>query len=218
MTTPSYPGVDTYGQPLVDAWWTPGWNAQTKAYLTAPSPGGNLPGAPPITTVSVSGSYFDEDGSPLVGFLTFQPSEDATLTVSGKSWRLPARLSGTTTLGPYTTGWGWHQNSSGSIYLFRGQLFVTLMATDMSGLVTDSGQALYYTVIEHFLGGRKYQITVPSGDSTATQDINSLIVAGSVVAYQYDPTNVMADEEELQTPIPATPWNNAGVVIDGGSA
>lgn len=207
MSYPPYPGVDTFDQPLVDAWWTPGWNAQTKEYLVAPSPTAGLPGAPPLTWVGVIGSYWDGDGSPIGGFLTFQPSEDATFTSGGTTWRLPARLAGTTTWGPYTTGWGWHQDQSGSIYLYRGQLFVSLMATDEDGLLTDSGNPLYYTVIEHMPGGRKFQIMVPAADSSTTPDINSLIVEGSVTPYQYDPSNVMADETELTTPSTPSPWS-----------
>jgi hypothetical protein len=42
--------------------------------------GTNLPGAPTITFVNITHSYFDEDGGPLGGFLTFMPTSDATLT------------------------------------------------------------------------------------------------------------------------------------------
>lgn len=207
MSYPPYAGVDTYGQPLVDAWWTPGWNAQTKDYLVAPSPNGDLPGAPALTYVQVTGSFWDEDGSPLSGFMTFQPSDSSTITANGNTWRLPARLAGTTTISPYFTGWGWHQDSSGSIYLFRGRLVVNLMATDISGLVTDGGQPLTYTVIEHWLGGRKYSISVASADSGESQDISSLIVAGSVEPYPYDPSAPLQDQSALTTPTTPNPWS-----------
>jgi hypothetical protein len=214
VSYPPYPGIDTYDQPLVDAWWTQGWNAQTKEYLTAPTDDATFPGAPDVTYVDVTHSYYDLDGSPMTGFLTFMPLTSANLTQSGTTWRLPARLSGTTSLGPYTTGYGWRQDSSGSIYLYRGQLFVKLMQTDPTGLVTDSGNPLTYLVIEHFLGGRKFQIQVP-GDSTSPADLDSLMVAGTLEPYVFDPTNVLADEHSAFIDYtPTTP----NFIIDGGNA
>lgn len=214
MSYPPYAGIDTYGQPNVDAWWTRGWTAQNQAYLTAPSPNGNVPGAASVTYVNVTHSYQDSDGSPLTGFLTFMPLDSASITQNGVTYRLPARLSGTTTFGPYTTGFGWHQDSSGSIYLYRGQLFVKLMQTDATGLVTDSGNPLTYLVIEHFEGGRKFQISVP-GNSSDPVDLDSLMVAGTLEPYVFDPTNVLANE------IPSTSSYTASQPsqdIDGGDA
>ena len=192
MTFPPFAGVDTIDQPNIDAWWTRGWTAQNQAYLVAPSPDGNLPGNPDVTYVHITHAYRDEDGSPLPGFLTFMPLTSANITQNGTTWRLPARLSGTNTFSPFT-GFGFHQDSSGAIYLFRGQLFARLMQTDASGLVTDSGNPLTYMVVEHFEGGRKFQISVP-GDSTDPVDLDSLIVGGTLEPYIYDPTNVLADE------------------------
>jgi hypothetical protein len=193
MSYPPYAGVDTYGQPLVDAWWTRGWTSQDPDYLVAPSPTSPWPGAPDVTYIDVTHLYFDMDGSPLTGFLTFMPLTNVSITQSGTTWRLPARLSGTTTISPYLTGWGWRQDSSGSIYLFRGQLYVSLMQTDASGMTTDSGDPLTYLVIEHFSGGRKFQISVP-GDTTSPADLDSLMISGTLEPYIYDPTNVLADE------------------------
>jgi hypothetical protein len=201
MSYPPYAGIDTYGQPLVDAWWTKGWTSQNPDYLVAPSPNGIFPGAPNVTYVNVTHPYFDFDGSPLGGFLTFMPASNASLTQSGTTWRLPQRLSGTTTFGPYYSGFGWHQDSSGSIYLQRGELFVKLMQTDASGLVTDSGLALTYLVIEHFEGGRKFQISVP-GASSNPVDLDSLIIPGTLETYVFDPTNVLADEWETTVTTP----------------
>ena len=65
MSYPPYAGVDTYGQPNVDAWWTRGFTAQNMDYLVAPSPVGEFPGSPVYTPVNVTHLYFDEDGSPL---------------------------------------------------------------------------------------------------------------------------------------------------------
>ena len=121
------------------------------------------------------------------------PLTSASITQGGTTWRLPARLSGTTTISPYFTGFGWHQNSSGSIYLYRGQLNVNLMPTDLAGMVTDSGSPLTYLVIEHFQGGRKFQISVP-GDSSSPADLDSLMVEDSLETYVFDPTNVLNDE------------------------
>lgn len=191
MTYP-FGGIDTNDQPLIDAWWTRGWTNQNLAYIPAPTPNA-FPGAPPATRVNITHAYYDQDGSPLTGFLTFMPTSSASLTVSGVTWRLPARLSGTTTISPVQSGWGWLQGDSGRMYLRRGMLYVTLMATDISGLVTDSGSPMTYQVIEHFDGGRKFLISVPSA-SDSPADLDSLIVPGSVTPYIYDPTNVMADE------------------------
>ena len=194
MSYPPYAGVDTYGQPNVDAWWTRGWTAQNDAYLVAPSPIGVFPGAPDVTYVDITHPYFDFDGSPLSGFLTFMPTSNVSITQSGTTWRMPKRLSGTTTVSPYINGFGWHQDSSGSIFIFRGQLYVRLMQTDASGMTTDNGDPLTYHVIEHFEGGRKFHISVP-GDSSTPADLDSLIVEGSVKPYIYDPTNILANEE-----------------------
>ncbi len=215
---PYYPGVDTYDQPLVDAWWTPGWNAQTKDYLVAPTLTGTFPGAPPVNYLVVTHGYYDDDGSPLPGFLTFLPSDNVTFTSGSSTWRIPARLSGTTTLSPQFTGFQWQQDASGSIYLYQGMLYVRLMCTDTSGIVTDSGDPLTYTVIEHFLGGQKFSVTTPSADvATEPIDLYSLMVTGSNTPYPFDPTNVLLDESPLTTPLVPSAWGTGGD-IDGGGA
>jgi hypothetical protein len=129
------------------------------------------------------------DTNPLGGFLTFMPSDSATLTVNGVTWRLPQRLTGIPLpilIGPGGPGWATNQFGSGRVYIQGGLLAVALMPTDVSGLVTDGGQPLTYTVVEHMRTGRQYTITVPSASSDGV-DINSLIVAGSVSPYPFDP-------------------------------
>lgn len=216
MSYPPFAGVDTYGQPLVDAWWTRGWTAQNKDYLVAPAPGEGMPGSPSATYVNIVHGYYDGDNSPLSGFLTFMPTSSANLTQGSSTWRIPARLSGTTTFSPYAGGWGWHQDSSGEIYLFQGGLYVSLLATDTEGLVTDSGDPLTYMVIEHFEGGQKFQISVPS-DSADPVELYSLMITGTLAPYVYDPTNVLADE--CAAPINYAEQQQQQLTdIDGGNA
>lgn len=216
MTVP-YPGIDTFDQPLQDAWWTPGWTAQNQAYLPAPSTPFN-PGNPQVTYVNVIHRYFDMDNNPLGGFLTFTPSDNATLTISGTSWRMPQRPTGIplpVLYGPGGPGWATNQFGSGKIYIQGGLLAVALMPTDLTGLETDGGQPLTYTVTEHMQAGRKYSITVPSASSNPV-DMNSLVVAGSVVPYTFNPVFPLGDEGITETDegtIPPVP-----VDLDGGSA
>lgn len=194
MTFP-YPGIDTFDQPLQDAWWTPGWNAQTKQYVAAP-PNPFNPGSPAFTYVNVTHSYFDTGDSPLGGFLTFMPSDNATYTVSGTSYRIPQRLAGIPLpiiFGPGGPGWATNQFGSGRCYIQGGLLAVALMPTDLSGLVTDGGQAYTYTVVEHMLGGRQFTINVPSASSNPV-DLDSLIVANTTTPYAYDPRFPLGNE------------------------
>jgi hypothetical protein len=134
--------------------------------------------------------YFNADADPVGGYLTFMPSDDITVTESGITWRLPRRLSGTETWPAMDSGsspWAFSMEGSGAIYIWRGMLVVKLFATDNPNVLTFSGQPLTYHVIEHFLGGYEYDITVPT--SADTLDLQSLIVPGSLRRYKYDPVN-----------------------------
>lgn len=187
MTFP-FPGIDTLNQPLVDAWWTPGWTSQNDAYLLAPqNPFAN--GSPDIAFVTVTRSYFDMDNNPLGGYLTFMPSESAVLTVGEKSWRLLARLTGIplpVVFGPGGPGWSANQLGSGKVYIQGGLLAVNLMPTDLVGLVTDSGNPLTYTVVEHMQGGNQFTVTVPK-DSTSPVDLSALVAADTTTPFPFDP-------------------------------
>jgi hypothetical protein len=59
-------------------------------------------------------------------------------------------------------------------------------------------------VTEHWQGGRRYQITVPSSSAPGPVDINSLIVPGSVKPYAYDPTfpDIVQEDAMLCVPLP----------------
>ncbi len=75
MSTWSFPYADTINEPLVDAWWVPGFTSQAPGYIYAFNPLlANGPGFPAgLSYVQVSGNYFDASGNPLSGYLTFWP-------------------------------------------------------------------------------------------------------------------------------------------------
>lgn len=187
----TFPGTDTGDQPLIDAWDTPGWNAQTKDYV--PALGSNVLTSvqfPAVTTVTITKGYFDLDQNPLGGFLTFMPSDNVTITQGGTSVRIPARLAGVQGLAgvpPPGGGLLWSEQGSGKIFIWAGLLEVGLIATDTVGLTTDGGGPLTYAVTEHMLGGRQFTITVPKASATPV-DLDSLIVSNSVSAYPFDPS------------------------------
>lgn len=171
------PGTDTFNQPLRDAWWTPGWTAQNQSYIPVPPNQFAEQGFPPgLVYVSLVGNYFDLDGNPLSGFLTFWPSTSLTFTVSGGTATLEQRFAGQNESFLGMNTWG-----SGKIYLWNGQLAVALLATDNANMTPSS---FSYHVLENFPGGREYDIIVPKVDvssNTTGTDINSLIVPGSIV-------------------------------------
>lgn len=183
---PIYNGTDYQNQPLVDAWFTRGWTSQNDAYLEAAQPGAypNFPAN--LVGVNVSAAYFDMDGNPLPGFLTFQMSDNITLLDNGAYFRLPQRYAGYQNDG---SAFAINNFGSGRIFIWKGLCQVLLFATDNAGITTDSGQPFTWNVTEHFLGGRSYQITVPSADAPGPVDINTLIVSGSVTAADYDPAS-----------------------------
>lgn len=170
------PGIDVFNQPLRDAWWTPGWTAQNQSYLPVPPNQFQAQGFPPgLVYVTVVGNYFDTNGNPMSGYLTFWPSTDVSVTVSGGTTRFPQRLAGQN-----NSFQGTNQFGTGRIYLWNGQLQVTLMATDNANMTPSS---FTYHVTEHFFGGLEYDISVPSiySSTTGGVDINTLVVGyGSV--------------------------------------
>lgn len=177
MSTQTFGGPDYSNQPLLPPWYTIGWTAQAPFFIPAPtSPFAPLPFPQDQVFVAASAMYFDGNGCPLSGYLTFQQSEDITITEGGISYRVPARLIGMVPPGAY---YGYAFRGSGRIYLFQGKLSVTLMATDNINVATDSGNPLVYHVKEYFMDGRNYDITVPK-NSSAPVDISTLIVSGTV--------------------------------------
>lgn len=193
MTYPPPPGGGTYNadDPLIAPWYIPGWTVQHETGISAAPGSTSAPWFPPgLAPVRVTGSWTDMSGEPLGGYLTLMPSESATYTdtATGRTWRLPARPSGIMNPAGYGMYLSWNQMGDGVLYLTGGRLDALVFPTDSPGLATDSGAALAYYVTEHMLAGRQYQITVPSS-STSPADINSLIVAGTVTPYQYDPVN-----------------------------
>jgi hypothetical protein len=209
----TYNGADNADDTLVSAWNTPGWTAQNIAADTIQVTPGLFSSTPfPVGIIfaQLVAPYFDFDGNALSGFLTFRMSESVTITVSGQGYRLPARYAGRDN--SMTSGglmnWG-----TGHIFIRNGTMSVTIMTTAQTGLATDSGADLTYHVEEHFLGGRQFDISVPA-DTASPANMFSLIVPGSITAYNYDPADPLANEGY----IPLTPAQSGNSDIDGGGA
>lgn len=182
---PIYNGTDYQNQPLVDAWWTRGWTSQNDAYVEAAQPGAypNFPSN--LVGVTVSAAYFDMDGNPLSGFLTFQMSDNITLIDGGAYYRMPQRYASNENDG---SAFSLNNFGSGRVYIYKGLMSVLLFATNNPGITTDSGNPFVYNVTEHFLGGRSFTITVPEA-TVGSADINTLINSGTVTAADYDPAS-----------------------------
>jgi hypothetical protein len=173
-----FSGPDYSNQPLLPAWYTLGWTTQAPDYLPAPTNPFNVLALPSDQVYcEVIGNYVDGNGNPLGGYLTFEQSDNITLTESGNYWRIPSGLVGITPSGDW---WAYNYQSSGKIYLGFGGLQVILMATNNPNITTDSGAALVYHVKEYFYGGRNFDITVPGADDLVTTDINTLMVSGTI--------------------------------------
>lgn len=182
-------GVDYQHQPLLDAWWTPGWTAQNKDYIQVPGSNFLNGGFPPnLTYVTVTGSYFDLSSDPISGYFTFWPSTSLVYTSNGQSTFFPQRYAGIN-----ETLIGINQMGDGKIYLQYGNLSVNLLATDNTGFVPST---FTYHVEEHFLEGRQYDITVPSADAPAV-DITSLIIPGSIKSMKDDLHNEHHNRVEI---------------------
>ena len=193
MTTPSNNGANNQTDPLVTPWNIMGWTAQNIPQdtiqvandINAPSP---LPSN--LVYVELTATYLDFDNNSLSGFLSFQMSESITVTSNSITYRLPARYAGRDAgLTPDSlSNWG-----TGRIYIRRGRMAVVIMATVNSAIVTDSGNPLVYHVVEHFLGGQQYDISIP-GNAVSPVDLRSLIVGGTIQPYAFDPMFPMGVE------------------------
>ena len=196
---PSYDGANNADDTLVTPWNIMGWTAQAipqdtvevAADLFGPSP---LPAS--LVYAQVNAPYYDMDNNPLSGFLTFLMNDSVTITSNGIGYRMPARYAGRDNA---STPGGMNNFGTGRIYIRRGLMSVTLMCTDMISLVTDSGNPLTYHVVEHFLTGQQYDITLPSA-SVSPVDLRSLIVSGSIAPYSYDPAYPMGNEGYARRP------------------
>jgi hypothetical protein len=198
---PSYDGTYNADDPLVAPWWVPGWTAQDK--ISEPAGPGSITGPffpSNLAFVRVTGEYFDGNSSGIPGFLTVMMSDSITVQDAGQYFRMPQRLTGAMN---FPSNLSYNNWGSGILYLALGRLDITLFATDQTAsgsvITTDSGSPLTYWVTEHFMGGRQFQITVPSASAPGPADINSLIVAGSVTPYAYDPVSPMG---QMLIPVP----------------
>jgi hypothetical protein len=187
---PSNNGTFNADDKLVQPWWIPGWTAQAIAADTQVAASSNLlgPGFPTnLVFVNVTGNFFDLNASGLAGYITLQMSSGITILDNGVYYRLPQRYTGTMNM---ATPFAYNNWGSQNLYIRNGRLDILVFATDQttsgSTITADNGVPLFYFVTEHWLGGRTYHIQVPSG-SVSPVDIESLIVAGTIGMYQYDP-------------------------------
>lgn len=210
MTTPGYwPAYDgraNASDDLVQPWFIPGWVSQDAGAdsVVAGNASALGPGFPAnLAFVNITGSYFDGNSSGISGFLTVMMSDSITVVDGSNSFRMPQRLTGTMNQAlPFAyNNWG-----NGMLYLRLGRLNIEVFATDQtasgSTITTDNGGALTYWVVEHMMGGRVFQISVPSSSAPGPVDINTLIVSGTIKPYQYDPVNPMGNM--LIPPTPPT--------------
>lgn len=189
-------GIDYQHQPLLDAWWTPGWTSQNDSYIQVPPSAFGSPGFPQgLNYVTVLGNYFDTSSNPLSGYLTFWPSTPLTFLVNGTTTYMPQRYAGIN-----QTSIGVNQMSTSSIYLWYGQLNVSLLATDNLNMTPVS---FTYHVREHYPRGQQYDIIVPGSDFSNPPDIHSLIIPGSIRPINDDEGNE-EEQDESCISIPVT--------------
>jgi hypothetical protein len=201
MTTPgywpAYTGTYNADDDLVAPWWIPGWTAQNRTDTADEIVAGTDdllgPGFPTnLVFTNVTGNYFDPNSSGIPGYLTVMMSDSILVQDGTEYYRLPQRLTGYMN---QATSLAYNNWGNGILYLRLGRLDINLFCTDQtsdgSTITCDNGGSLTYWVTEHFMGGRQYQISVPSSGSPGPSDINSLIISGSVTPYQYDPANPM---------------------------
>lgn len=166
-------GIDYQNQPLIDAYWTPGWTSQNDKYVQVPANQFSASGFPSgLIYVNVIGNYFDSSADPLSGYLTFWPSSDLTFNVNGNITYIPQRYAGTN-----QTSLGVNQMGTGNIYLWKGQLSVSLLSTDNINMNPSS---FTYHVTENYFEGLQYDIVAPSVNSSVPVDIHNLIIPGTV--------------------------------------
>ena len=85
---------------------------------------------------------------------------------------------------------------SGKIFIYEGLLVARLYATDNLNMVTDNLQPLTYHVIEHFLGGRQYDITVPTSTSGAPIQLSDCIIPSTIEPTKYSAIDVLGSALE----------------------
>jgi hypothetical protein len=203
---PTGEGVFTFDQPLVSPWFIPGWTSQdaTEPQFEIPAGEESLtgPGFPHnLSFGRVTHKYFDPNSSGIAGFLTVFMSDGINVTDGSETVTMPQRLAGTMNIP--VSGLAYNNWGNGILYIVTGFLDITLFCTDQGDnatVATNLGQPFTYWVIEHFMGGCSYQITVPSASAPGPVDIRSLAVAGTIQPYAYDPVNPMG-----QTLIPIPP-------------
>lgn len=208
----------TVGEPLANPWYTPGWTSQNPIYQVIPSNPFSIPGFPPSGAVyiTLTGNFFDEDGNPIAGNLTFFPSSpiQLTSTVNGVTvvTIIPQRNVGQSLFDTAGSFWG-----SGKIYLKNGVLSVSLLATD-NVAVNMVPTNFTYHVTESWLGGRSYDILVPS-TSTNPVDINSLIVPGSLSTVELqEPDDELQEENVVEIAATSTEFLSVNVTATIGGA
>lgn len=201
--------IDETG-PIIPPWYVRGWTAQQGPYLPVPSNPYSASFFPTAETFTVLNQpYFDGDGNPLGGYLTFWPSSGFTLTDpnnTNKTWVVPQRLLGTITWPGVDVGispWAFSQEGSGHIFIYFGLCVVRLFNTDNPNLTTDNGLPLTYHVCEHFQGGRQYDITVPAATAYASGFYPELVVSGSVEPFPFDPVDPVGDVTGMQYTVAA---------------
>jgi hypothetical protein len=211
VTTPPFTGVDDEeggnGKTL-PPWYIPGWTVQNRLTANVLAPEQSF-----VTTAMPSDqafllltqAYIDGDSNPRSGYLTFYPSDSFTIREGTNVIRITQSFLGTQTWpqsNVSTSPWAFSTEASGKIYLFGGVCTVKLPATDNPHITTDSGLPLTYHVIEHFLGGQEFDITVPAATNVSTTFIRDLMVSGSAKKYQYDPVFPFGQQSITAAPEP----------------
>lgn len=195
MSMPGYNGAENADDTLVQPWYIRGWTAQAITADTVQVSGQTGLSSPPLLPANlvyadVTAVYIDADGNPMSGFLTFLMSEGITVTSGGTTYRLPQRY-----VGFDNSNFAGAINASGNgrVQIRRGVMSATLMTTANPAIGTDSGNPLVYHVIEHMLGGQQYDIILPDNEVSPV-DLHSLIVAGTVQPYSFDPAFPLGTE------------------------
>jgi hypothetical protein len=205
MSMPYLDGGNYSDGPILPEYYIRGWTAQNEIAIPNPGNSNLFDVAFPATIVDVmiQQNYFDGDQNPLGGFLTFMPSSAFTFTASSKNpaIRVPRRLCGTETWPGVDAGvspWAFSMEGSGRIYIWKGVLLVMLFASDNAQVVTDDGEPLSYHVVEHFQGGRQFDIIVPKAHTDLYPSLYSLVVPGSVEDSNFDPVNPFGEMEPVE--------------------
>jgi hypothetical protein len=204
MSLWSFPYADTINEPLVDAWWIPGFTAQAPGYIYATNPLlASGPGFPAgLDYVTINGSYYDTSGNPLSGYLTFWPSSALIFDIDGAYTYMPQRYAGLN-----FSLLGVNQMGDGKIYLQYGRLLVSVLATNNANMTPSS---FTYHVRENFIGGNQYDINAPTSDDTEIQDIRSLIIPGTIRPITDDENDMYSQVTSI--PVTSTQYISTNVV------